>query len=230
MRMVASQLGYQELVIADSPAAYWPLDEGSGASSFASRAGLATALAITGSVSSGQPPLIGVGHSVRLASAADYLGVSNSVVADRSALTLEVWVKFGVSPTISNQVIVSRGYDGSDYSLSLSLNSGLFSVQVVYTSPTVAQTNCVSTIAPTTGSIYHLVGVWNPGSYLRLYVNGSQAKNVTTSASGMRSDSSGFFVGRSSHGGDDKTVDEIAAYGYALSAAKVAAHYAARAA
>ena len=74
------------------------------------------------------------------------------------------------------------------------------------------------------GSIYHVVGTYD-GTTERLYINGVQVTSaaltgaITTSSNSLTIGSggaAGYFAG---------TIDDVAVYGTALSAARVASHY-----
>jgi len=130
-----------------------------------------------------------------------------------------VWFK---AAGFANSIdLVNHGYGatgGNGWAMWLnaggSLNFGLWqsggTQQVVVSSPLSANTT------------YHAVGTYD-GNVMRLYVNGAQVATKTVGALALNT-SAGFFTGRTDTT-STVTIDELALYPTALSAARVQAHY-----
>lgn len=217
---------YNEEVLADNPLVYYRLDETSGTT--ASDAIGSNDGTYTGSVSLGADALITGGGK-----AADFSGGYVSIPALGSALTewsVEAWAKFDVNT--GSKTVISNDLSGWNDDVSIGLDP-----EEVYTSDrriaVVHQdsVNQVRTIATDTvdasaGAIYHIV-VTSDGSALRLYVNGQLQATTAKAGAALKFGNNAINIGRNPPNGRsmDGVVDEPAVYGYALSAAQVAAHY-----
>ena len=143
-------------------------------------------------------------------------------VSDLTAFTVELWFKAD-SPMAANTFISGVGVQ---WALSLAGSSGLLTWTIFDSGGTPTHLN-TSTGALTAGQWAHIVGVLNAGT-MTVYVDGAIAG--TTSFSGtVQNPASGVLTIGS---GSSSSVsiyywDEVAIYRTALSADRIAAHYAA---
>lgn len=216
----------------DSPAAWWRLGEPSGSTSLLDSIG-SVHLTV-----SGAPTLGGAGLTVRDPDTA--MVVNNTTDAARSTrgvatgvpLSIEVIVKTTIafSGYIAGQGEVGA-YSGSGLSLSV-LNTGFvrFAIQTMTGSRSMD-----STVAVNNGSPHHIVGTWDAAGLMRLYIDGTESgasgtvtgtlggTQIVQIGGGIIATAPTFAMAMTG------TVDEVAMYGSALSAARVLAHSQARA-
>ncbi len=211
---------YSQEVLADSPVLYWKLDETSGTTAADSAVGGTYPGSHLSSGGSGIPlvnqtPLISTGKSVLYKSGAN-LGRTDTLSHPNlgDVFTLEAWIYLTTTGTIQS---VMQGFtnnpalftDATDH-LVLQIASG--GAKVV-----------TSTTTLSANTAYHVVATKNGASSAKLYINGVDVSGVVTNFT--FADSADTFHGFPSMGGYG---DELATYTTALSAARVAAHYAAR--
>ena len=217
---IAGQTTYRSTVLSDSPLAYYRLGEASGTAA-ADGSGNGHAGSYSGAVTLGAAGLVSGSDT-----AADFSGGGVSAAGgasfDTPAVTFEAWVRPAWAPNgVSYYPVVGGLRDGTATRFSVHIAPDYSSVVVwngstaVFLSPGGAVGQNVAT---------HLAVTFDGSSY-RLYVNGALADAKAGSlgaASGLslRVGSGGStgepFVGR---------IDEAALYGYALTAARVQAHY-----
>ena len=117
---------------------------------------------------------------------------------DSASYTWGGW--YILNDTTKDSQLNSRGSDGSGSGWSLMIyginSSKKIAVGVVKTSGGIAYIDVQSTFTYTTGIWYHLYGVWQPGTAIRLYVNGVLNNTTTTTQTGLRNSSVGWFVGK----------------------------------
>jgi concanavalin A-like lectin/glucanase superfamily protein len=215
---------YGQAVQGDAPVAWWRLGETSGTTAAdEERSDPGT---YAGGVARGRPSLLPMDPDN---AAAAFDGTSGRVtVPDAPALaltdrfSLEAWIKPAALPAsgsfasiLSKPESYSLQFDGPRLEFTLIRNGTRYRLQ--------APANAV---AP--GTVHHVVGTFD-GTTQRLYLDGRQvasavpgigAASVTTNALSIGSwDGTKEFF--------DGTIDEPAVYDAALSAARVAAHYAA---
>lgn len=196
---------------------HWKLDEGSGTTTAD-----ATTNNVTGTLVNGPTWVAGrAGFAVDLDGSNDYVNVGNPVhLRLTNAMTVAAWVN--IDSFANNGRIVSKEGNNSARGWSLHVtNSGAAVFQIA----TNASTPITVTGSPLpTVQWVHLVGVFVPGSELRLYVNG--ALNATRTANvpgvqynpnvnvrfGARANNTAYLDGR---------VDEVRIYGRPLTAAEV---------
>ena len=223
---------YAAEVLADSPLAYWRMEETSGTtmadSSDNGRGGTFTGL-----------PTLNKAGAVDLAvgfAQSKYATVPEAAWARlSSAVTVEAWVK--ASTNAGGNPVVCR-YDNSTSSEASWLldTSGGASRFIVRS----GSTNYIATNGSTSdndGNWHHIVGVFGSSTAL-IYRDGAQVGSVAGPATINASTANSFAVviaSREAGAGVDSgaqyfpgDIDEVAIYGSALSAARIAAHYAAR--
>lgn len=223
---------YSGTVLADSPVAYYRMNETSGTTATDSSGhgyngtfGSSVALGGAGLVPGDTAPTFPGGT----ASAATILrSPSNSALAPTGSLSVEFWVNVPSSVTTNSQILFTQSFaDGnSNYPSYISLDSGTppyFTVQINTANGVVA-----AYPAAVLGAKNHVVLTWN-GSTLTGYVNGVVADSATGSGTivNYASPYAGLTVGGpgDAHTGFAGAVGEFAIYNTALSAARVQAHY-----
>ena len=223
----SATVSYSATVLADGPTSYWRLGERSG-TTLADTAGTNRGTANGGVVLGVPGALAGdPDTAVGLGSNSAYVSVANAANLDFGGdFSVEAWAK----PTVLNGVggaVVHKGgasgYTVWQYRLSVtSANQWRGTVFVGNSAITVTAPGSATT------AWTHLV-MTKAGTTLRLYVNGVQAASATVN--GTVNTSTGILaIGRTGSSSSDYfngAVDEVAVYPLALSASRVAAHFAA---
>lgn len=226
---------YVAAVLADSPLVYLRLDEASGTSCADASGNSRTGTTVNTPTRNVTPGSGGVGNgkAVTLASASSQKITipSASVFNGRTVFTLECWVKFTSLPAAGGggfAWLVAK-----DHSWNFAFWNDAGPTPKLYCNPShFGSGGGARTVSwsPSTGTWYHLV-VTCDGTDTKFYVNGvqqgaTQTLSVGTPDAGTSSD---VEIGAINSGGYlDATVDEVAIFPTALSATRIAAHYAAR--
>jgi hypothetical protein len=197
--------------------AYWPLDEPATSTTVADVVAARAATPSSG-YALGRPPGIDAGGtslSLTGTAAANFGNVGAlSFAGDR---TIEAWVAPGQSS--GDRYIVSKGTTSAGYHLYLA-SGGVPTLQV--------NGSRASAPALSAGGWHHVVATLTARA-MALYVDGRPAGTGTVTNTPATSSQS-FWLGRlsrSSSGHFQGGIDEVALYGRALTAAEVAAHFAA---
>lgn len=154
----------------------------------------------------------------------DYVNIPNSPSLNPStSLTLEAWVKWAIDPPTGNSwaQIIDKNGDNQYQIQHNNSNTGFeFALRT-----TTGRVYLIGSTAPQQGVWYHVVATYD-GSYMRLYVNGSQdavrthSGNIVSSGSnvaiGMRTSNDRHFAG---------VIDEVAVYDRALAPSEIADRY-----
>jgi uncharacterized repeat protein (TIGR01451 family) len=203
---------YPDEVAADGPSYWWRLGEPSGSVMQPNTGGKPGTY--KNNVVLGQPGAPGAAPNTAAAfnGTASYAYV-NGIPAPKTAYTLEILMKAGAA--VQSGTLLEQGGAGSLY-----INPDRFCFRQV------ATTVCWMH-APTAGVWYHVAGTWDAVSKVaRLYVNG--VERASASAPGIPSGSATLYVGYGQFAPWFKGVlDEPAYYSTALSASRIATHYAA---
>lgn len=218
---------YPLAVLADSPAAYYRLDESSG--SFADSSGNGRTATVTGTPTYLQPPAALIdGNSVTF-SGTQYgdMGTTSFLNAP-SALTVEAWVKFTSTATIT---IIGRDNSGGGTLRGWRLRAiaGSFN-WLVFSNVSTTSATISSPLTYNDGNWHHVVATATNSGSMFLYVDGAQVATIAMafSMAGTNINGEDTFIGAShSTAAWIGSLDEVAIYTSALSAARVAAHYAA---
>jgi hypothetical protein len=214
---------YAATVLADMPLAYWRLGEAPGSSTCRDATGNGNDAVVVGGVSLGVPgALLGDPNTAAHfdGTSATLLDIGNKFdFGGTVPLTLEVWanpdVMDGTWRHLEGKMLYDAGYpyDGiymyvyGGYGLGYERWGNGFTDQSVHSS------------AVATGSWWHIVGTYASGT-TTLYVNGVRVDGGPTTVS-VTPNSASFQLGQLFQG----SLDEVAVYGTALSAAQVLAHY-----
>ena len=217
---------YRSLVLADGPVSYWRLGEASGTTA-ADSAGTNTG-SVRGGVTFGAPgALIGDSDtSMSFDGSSGYVSVANNANLNLTGdLTVEAWARPSALDGVTRAVVHKGGTGGyPTYQYRIGLTSGNLWRGTVYVGSnnlTVSSPGIASTLGWT-----HLV-MTRSGSTLKLYLNGTAV--ATATASGTLNTGTGTLaIGRTGSVSVDYfkgSIDDVAVYPKALSAATVADHY-----
>ena len=229
-------VSYAETVIADNPIAYWRLNETNGTVAHDSWGGhdgqyVATTLGVPGYNTNDPDPAVAVGV---LSGTDSYVGniqgIDFSTFANNATFSVEAWVSGGAQ--VAGAGIVTYGYGNGGEQFNLDTGSGgahAFRFSVRDASNFAHNAN--GSVAPNS-TWQHVVGVCDElNGFVRLYVNGVSNANSTISG-GIQMGTSPISIGsrqpdfRSSYTMNFVgSIDEVAIYNYALSAAQIQSHY-----
>jgi len=222
---------YAEEVLADSPLAYWKLDEVSGTA-----ANDSSGNGYDGTYASGytllQPALINAGTSV------DFDGTASAGVdMDATAalritgdITIEAWVE--ADAFVANQHIVSCAGDNTDaeaenflYSMALQNTTGamyMFSESGAGVNQTIISTHTI-----TASTVHHLVVVRDAtAKTITFFDNGVEYDTIAYADNSTGGTNAVVCIADAAGAGEfDGRVDEVAIYNTKLSAARILAHY-----
>jgi hypothetical protein len=210
---------YAVAVLALSPGAYWRMGESSGNLADSSGNGntaIAHGPAITYGVAGALPASSDKAISLP-GDAADYFEVANSVSVDTGdVFSIVAWVKKAANGV--TQVICCRDNPGYNF---LITPTNYLQLQKTWSSVIVDSTITI------TDTAYHMVVVTKSGATVKLYIDTidrtGSVVNATILASGNP-----VFIGKNPHDGSgpwNGSLDEIAIFPVALTAAQVAALY-----
>lgn len=215
----AAHAGYGDVVMGTSGVtSYWSLDDA--AAPFAPGAGADTLrVSNSGGYTARQPAGIEVGGtSVTLGGAAFVATGSSTTATGRS---VEAWIS--PATLTGNRYVVSRGGTtaANSFHLYLAGDKPVFRV---------AGRSAVGAVALNANQWQHLVGTLS-GTTVSIYVDG-QLQDTETLAAAQATSTSSTYVGRPASSTSTSNrfnggLDEVSVYNRGLSAAEVAAHYAA---
>lgn len=229
---ISTAAAYRAAVLADSPVAYWRLGEASGtvaADETGTYPGTYVGSPTLGAsgVFAGDSAVTFNGSSQR-ATVADAVGLRIT-----GAFTIEVWVKFSSAQvnkgicgkydtaTANRAWVLYTANDGSGQKIQ-------FTAQ---TSGGSFNTNAVATTANNLddGAWHHVVGVFNPSTILRIYVDGVAGANASIIPASIFASTATLEIAAYNQAKNyfNGSIDEVAIYPTALSATRIAAHYAA---
>lgn len=211
---------YSSEVLADSPLAYYRLDETSG-TTMADSSGNGRAGAYVGGPSLGQPALLNDGLASIATSSGKYAQTPYGAWMQVSALTVEAWIRVTDSGSISIVARHASVTNGGIWDLQLSA----MKVQFRLFNDGFSILTSATTLALNT--TYYLVGT-HDGTNRRIYINGVLDASDTPPAlvtSISVPIAIGAFVDNYAAQTFTGRIDEVAVYGTALSSARIAAHY-----
>lgn len=211
---------YAAEVLADSPLAYWRLDE-TVAPTVVDSSGNGHEGNYIGTYTLDQPGLL-TGDTNTCVDFSAGQGRYNAATtwADTTSMTVEAWCN---PDTISGIDTIVRRSTSSVFTWAINLNAGKPEFQIRNTSGTVV--TALAAVAVTAGTTHHIVGTFD-GTTLRLYVDGVLAATATSAA--PIATGNPICIGSyhtTANAPFDGRIDEAAVYGTALSAERVARHY-----
>ena len=218
--------GYAANVALDNPLAYWRLDEPAGTTTVLDRSGNGDPGTISGGVTLGVPG--GLGNDNDTAAAFDgtsgYINVPDNSSLFNTGLSVEAWVK--ATTWVAAGSIVNRRTSGNvgGYIIEPANTAGQINFYVYAGGSWRAAT----TPALAAGVWHHLVGTYD-GATVRIYADGVLAASTAYAGSVNAPAGPLVWIGKNAVSNllFNGSIDEVAIYGTTLSAARVAAHYAA---
>jgi Concanavalin A-like lectin/glucanases superfamily len=227
-RRPASRDPYHAVVLADSPAAFWPLNDKACGPADASGHGNTGLYA--GAPVLGAPRLVaGRDTSVHFDGSDDEINLPNSTdLSPTRAISFELWLRPDVVPTAPGSVwqLISKWNTALLYLRGGAKPKFVFALFDTATSSYASTVVGKTTVEPDT--VYHVVGTYD-GATMRIYVNGAlEASRVRHGR--LNRSSLGGVIGFAGWGRLPSPrfrgrLGEIAVYGSALTPAQVLAHY-----
>lgn len=227
--LVAGSLpDYVATVLADTPLAFWKLNETSGTTA-ADSSGNALAGTYTGGYTLAAAPPSNAPGAVLLNGSTGYVNCGTPAALNvTAAWTLEAWIYLTATPNGCGVITEFFNATGNVlYEIGFGISTSGSSLTAGYYTGSAWQ--IVTGTALTLNAWHHIAATWD-GTTLRLYADGAQVATATPTAApvagnngiyiGRRHDSSAspYFPGR---------IASAAIYGTALSAARISAHYSA---
>lgn len=224
-------MSYSSEVLADSPLAYWKLDETSGTTA-ADSSGNARDATYTGSPTVGATSLLADGSGKAMSVAADsgqHATIASASWMNVNTFTVEALATFSAYDSGNGDIVLSRYTAGDNYPMEMGRQYGGTAYPWIQVVVAGNRYNVAGPSALSNGVTYHLAATYD-GSNIRMYVNGSQVGSPQAATGNVSWSSSQFDIGRSAQASSTTpgaVIDEVAFYGTALSGARIAAHAAA---
>lgn len=217
---------YTAEVLADSPVAYWTLDDDAGPA-VDSTGNDYDASVVGGTVEFAQPPLhlnAPAGGQATAFSANGQLVSAPFEKIDAGGFSVEFWIKFTSAPTGFTN-LVGDGEAGGDFMLMVYAGAGGTIRAHAQTSSGVFAVDSVERIA--LGGTHHVVSTWDSATGdLILYIDGQVVAAGNHLGVPSNSDNP-IFIGQDGREprAPDAVIDEVAVYNYPLAAARISAHF-----
>lgn len=212
---------YDDLVLADSPLGYWPLDAASGTAHVDAAGGFGDGIAY--GPTAGAPPLAPEGiHAVTFVSASsEHIGLPNAAPVSSYPFTVEGWIDTtGVSGVLLGWA--NNGSDDDYVTFGVDATGALSAV--VRTSSYAAVTGPVVN----DGDPHHIVGIFQGSGNVEMYVDGLFVSVSGTTASTLPTGVTRCSIGRLPRSAStayfDGVIDAVAVYDYELTAERIAVH------
>jgi RHS repeat-associated protein len=217
---------YAANVAYDSPSGYWRLDDPSGSTAVGDVSGMGNAGTISGGVTLGVAGSLANDNDTAAAfdGTSGYVNVPDNSALFSTVLSVEAWVK--ANAWVAGGTIINRRTSGNvgGYIIEPANTSGQINFYVYAGGAWRAATSAALTV----GVWHHLVGTYD-GATVRIYVDGVLSASTAYAGSINNPASPFVWIGRNAVNSTyfNGSIDEVAIYGTTLSAARVAAHYAA---
>jgi RHS repeat-associated protein len=211
---------YAANVSADQPVGYWRLGEASGQA--ADSSGNAHPSTIANAISYSTPgAIIGdTDNSIGFNGTSSYLSIPYTAsLAPASAISLEVWLKTGANPGV---IAILLDSENGSFAKGAKLNFDTTGHAQFQLDPQVVITSGVLSL----NAWHHVVGTYD-GSNQRLYVDGALVGGPSPGTY-VANDGGAITIGASTNGTSNfwnGNLDEAAIYNYALTPARILAHY-----
>ena len=223
---------YSDVILADGPLAYWRLNETMGPEVQDSSCGMMYP-ALFHDGASGQPLELRAPGVLDYDTAIHFAGEDNQHIsaassfdfAEGESFSLEAWVKPVYHDTLNRRIFDKHVYAPRQGYLLSFAGDGVSFERFINDQREGATSNVLLEL----GAWSHLVGTYDAVAKTTcLYIN-ARAWCTNTALPGSTSTSADFRIGATSLGstGPEGTLDELAVYGYALTAQQVYAHCAA---
>lgn len=243
---------YSYNVVASSPRGYWRMGQTGGAA--AEQTGSTNLQGVYVGLGAGSGPgnlaqagprpeggylgLAADNRALHLNGSNNYVSIADTPELDiTGALTLEAWIKLDTLPTGNAGIIAKYAGSGNQRSYQIYVNgqgAGNGELGMII-SPDGTFTNAksvVDNVPLTVGEWLHVVGTFEPNQSMRVYINGVLVEQSTSGIpSGIFNSTADLWIGKQYDSAAANhlpgLIDEVAIYDRALSAAEIAAHYAA---
>lgn len=186
---------YSATVIADSPIAFWKMNDTSG-SSAADSSGNGRNAVLNGTYSLGIVPTINLPGAILFDGTTGYGSIAHASWMDLTDVSLECWAFLLGNPT-SRVGYITRQFASAGnipYSLETAANSGNSNPQMAQYNGA-SWTSANSQVATAIMGWYHLVGTKSAAGVLNIYMNGMRA-NIPTTVTPAGTSTEGLFLGR----------------------------------
>lgn len=217
-------MSYQSVVLADSPAAFWLLNETSGTAATDLTNSNGTPGVYTGTYSLNQTPLAaGLGGSLGL-TGSGYVSVTDTTFINTTGTSFSMECWFSTTSTASIFYLIEKGNGGAnqdDYYMWWNTTGNIFAGW--YNG---AFRDHVLSWTPTTNTTYHIVVVFD-GTHCTLYINGSQQAQVLQSATAPPNGTLNMRIGESGNStfGLNGSIAAPAIYLTNLNSTQIGNHY-----
>ncbi len=222
--MLAGRRAYADEVIADSPAAYWKLDETSGTTASDS-SGNGNHGTYGSGVTLNQSPLIVSGKAI-VATANSQPAVTGTDIAFSTALGVGLWLKLAAAPGAGRNVF-GKYANGAWPVWSFDvLSDGKPRIELFQSNGTGGRLQLVGPASITDNARHQINVSWDKAGdqKVHLYVDGAQVAESAAWNNTLWA-GSGHTVRLYQAGSESMAFDEASVYTHALSATRVQAHY-----
>jgi len=225
-------MSYSSEVLADSPVGYWRLEETTGATA-ADSSGNARDGTYTGSPTLGVPGALAIStnKATTFNGTTQYVAISDNAafsIPTTNLFSVEAWFRTTATGAVRN--IVSK-VTAANFEWSMFINGAPAINFLVYNAAGGGSNSLQGPASVVANTWYHVVATVNASTNaMILYINGVQV-DTNTNTQILANGTSPVNIGRRPDGTSlfNGSVDEVAIYPTVLSAARVAAHYAAAA-
>jgi hypothetical protein len=217
---------YAQVILSDSPASYWKLDETAGTSA-ADSAGTATGTYTNGPVLNQTSGVKHAGTAVTFDGSDDHVAMGDvHDFAGTTPFSVELWLN-PTAPTGVYRRVIAKEISGRAWWMELASTASGTPNRLNFVREDAGGSSDIvrSSGALQAGTWYQVVGTYD-GTTMKVYVNGSLTDSAASSRS-IENHSQPLTIGRSSGGGSPYggLVDEVAVYNSALTAQQVSEHY-----
>lgn len=222
---VAVVTGYRGEVLADNPLFYWRLGEPSGTTAADEtgngRAGTYVNTPTLGAT--GIPGAAGDTAATFDPAQSEKVTIADAAWMDVTNLTFECWVKVADMPNSSVNLLANRELA---FQLRVVTGTGTASIdaRVFGTDLIYVDLDTIASGVTVDDNQWHHIVLTHDGSTARIYIDGTQRGSA---ALAYNVNASTWAIDAADPYGLSMTVDEVAYYGTALSAARISAHYSA---
>jgi hypothetical protein len=213
--------------LSDGLVGYWKLDEGVGTTSADSSGNNTATFGAGSSAPSWAAGKFGIGLSFGGTDNQNIYVTDTTILEPPTALTLSTWIKLGSTGT--RQIFLGKGDGSADNSTQYWMELTAANQLRFYLSTGSSGTNLIATDKTITDTTYwhHIAMIWD-GSYMRVYLDGSQSSIVTPMAGTLTNTAKNFAIGKLGEWGSGNfngLIDEVRVYNRALSPSEITSLY-----